>query len=281
MPSRNRNNRQRTPSAYEHELIQKAVNNDGETEISRRRWLWCPYLARRTTDDLLMDCDNCGRTYLRCCQCTHLHGEENVAHHQLVLYVDGACSSNGLQSAIGGIGGGTGEESFSFRLEDGFNGQALTSQRSELLAALYMLCVEAPRFLAEEEEDDHRISDDDDRRPQWIVVADSEYVVKGITEWYPNWKRKGWKTSSGSTPSNLDLFHKLDDILSKHESNGISIGFWHVARQYNTMADRLAKQGKEIDDPSRTLRASEWWFTLGKSGKLARETGSSYNHFEM
>ncbi|MDU0220523.1 RNase H family protein, partial [Escherichia coli] len=28
------------------------------------------------------------------------------------------------------------------------------------------------------------------------LVTDSQYVMKGIQEWLPNWKKRGWKTAS-------------------------------------------------------------------------------------
>jgi ribonuclease HI len=43
---------------------------------------------------------------------------------------------------------------------------------------------------------------------------DSQYVQKGITEWMPGWKRKGWKTAAGTPVKNRDLWETLDRLVS-------------------------------------------------------------------
>lgn len=51
---------------------------------------------------------------------------------------------------------------------------------------------------------------------------------------------------------NLDLFRRLDDAITEQEANGIEIGFWHIPREYNTLADGLAKQAAiygELEGP--------------------------------
>lgn len=41
------------------------------------------------------------------------------------------------------------------------------------------------------------------------VVTDSEYLVKGMTEWLPEWERRGWKTWAGQPVKNKDLWQQL------------------------------------------------------------------------
>lgn len=41
------------------------------------------------------------------------------------------------------------------------------------------------------------------------VYCDSEYVVNGLTQWYPNWKLNGFRSYSGKSIKNLDLWHLL------------------------------------------------------------------------
>jgi ribonuclease HI len=45
-----------------------------------------------------------------------------------------------------------------------------------------------------------------------IVVSDSEYLVKGMTEWLPEWERRGWKTWSGQPVKNQDLWQQLASL---------------------------------------------------------------------
>ena len=39
--------------------------------------------------------------------------------------------------------------------------------------------------------------------------TDSQYVRQGITEWMPNWVRRGWKTAGGDPVKNRDLWERL------------------------------------------------------------------------
>lgn len=46
-------------------------------------------------------------------------------------------------------------------------------------------------------------------------VSDSQYLVKGISEWMPGWKRRGWKRKAGPI-ENLELWKRLDHELQRH-----------------------------------------------------------------
>jgi ribonuclease HI len=48
--------------------------------------------------------------------------------------------------------------------------------------------------------------------PAATIIADSQYVLRGITQWLPGWKRKGWVTSTGQPVVNRDLWEELDAI---------------------------------------------------------------------
>ena len=48
-----------------------------------------------------------------------------------------------------------------------------------------------------------------------IIYTDSQYVIKGITQWIKGWKRKGWQTSQGKAVLNQDLWQKLDQLNSE------------------------------------------------------------------
>lgn len=41
------------------------------------------------------------------------------------------------------------------------------------------------------------------------LYTDSEYVLKGITLWIHNWKKKGWKTAAKKPVENQDLWQEL------------------------------------------------------------------------
>jgi ribonuclease HI len=46
------------------------------------------------------------------------------------------------------------------------------------------------------------------------IVADSQYVLRGITEWVPGWKRKQWVTAAGQPVLNRDLWEELDAVAT-------------------------------------------------------------------
>lgn len=47
-------------------------------------------------------------------------------------------------------------------------------------------------------------------------VSDSQYLVKGMTEWLPTWKRRGWKRKGGAI-QNLTLWKRLDREARLHQ----------------------------------------------------------------
>jgi ribonuclease HI len=51
--------------------------------------------------------------------------------------------------------------------------------------------------------------------PSPTIVTDSQYVLRGITEWIAGWKRKGWVTSTGQPVVNRDLWEELDGLATK------------------------------------------------------------------
>jgi ribonuclease HI len=55
------------------------------------------------------------------------------------------------------------------------------------------------------------------KRPtQATVQTDSQYVIKGITEWLPAWKARGWRTADRKPVKNQDLWEGLDQLAGQH-----------------------------------------------------------------
>ncbi len=46
--------------------------------------------------------------------------------------------------------------------------------------------------------------------------TDSRYVQQGISEWLPNWIRRGWKTAGGAPVKNQDLWERLHAATKRH-----------------------------------------------------------------
>ena len=77
------------------------------------------------------------------------------------------------------------------------------------------------------------------------LYTDSQYVMKGITEWLANWKANGWKTSNKKQPvKNIDLWQQLDELVQRHEIRWIWVK-GHNGHAENERCDALARS--EVD----------------------------------
>jgi ribonuclease HI len=72
------------------------------------------------------------------------------------------------------------------------------------------------------------------------IVTDSQYVVKGMTEWIHGWRRKGWRSASGSPVKNRDLWEELDTRAKRHRVKWEWIR-GHNGHPENERADTLAR----------------------------------------
>lgn len=75
-----------------------------------------------------------------------------------------------------------------------------------------------------------------------LLHTDSRYVMDGINDWLPNWKKRGWKTSAKKPVKNQDLWQALDEAISRHQIE------WNWVRGHtgvagNEAADALANRG--------------------------------------
>ncbi|RYF38864.1 MAG: ribonuclease HI, partial [Comamonadaceae bacterium] len=86
------------------------------------------------------------------------------------------------------------------------------------------------------------------KRPCEVTLyLDSQYVLKGITEWLPGWKAKGWRTAAKQPVKNVELWQRLDALVA---GGGHSID-WRWVRGHNgdpgnERADALANRGVEM-----------------------------------
>lgn len=74
------------------------------------------------------------------------------------------------------------------------------------------------------------------------VTSDSQYVLKGITEWMVNWKKRGWKTAAKKPVKNVDLWQRLDKACESHNIEWAWVK-GHSGHIENEIADELANQG--------------------------------------
>ncbi|MCL4878220.1 MAG: ribonuclease HI [Anaerolineae bacterium] len=83
------------------------------------------------------------------------------------------------------------------------------------------------------------------------LFTDSEYLVKGMTEWLDGWKRKSWRTRRNEEVRNKQLWQQLDRIASKHQVKWNWIK-GHDGHKYNERCDALAR--KQIEKYSSVPR---------------------------
>ncbi|KAJ7364854.1 ribonuclease H-like domain-containing protein [Mycena albidolilacea] len=206
----------------------------------------CPGFEARgedTTTYFYDRCPYCSRFHARCCQSQLPH---RICEEHPIVFVDGSCPGNGGLGARAGIGCAIGDDpkdQLCSPVTDTMDpGAPRTSQRAELLAALqglrFLVCATST---ARYHPDCHAPLKC--QHPmEYIVVADSEYVVKGMTEWVPQWKVRSSRCRQGKAPKNRDLFQRLEAAVSEYERQGLKIQFFHVPREFNFIADGLAKR---------------------------------------
>ncbi len=74
------------------------------------------------------------------------------------------------------------------------------------------------------------------------LTSDSQYVLKGISEWMENWKKRGWKTAAKKPVKNVDLWQRLDKAREDHNVEWVWVK-GHSGHIENEIADELANQG--------------------------------------
>ena len=79
------------------------------------------------------------------------------------------------------------------------------------------------------------------------LYTDSQYLRRGILEWLPQWKARGWRTAAKKPVKNEDLWRELDEAVQRHEID------WHWVKGHagdpgNERADALANRGIEEMD---------------------------------
>ncbi len=70
--------------------------------------------------------------------------------------------------------------------------------------------------------------------------TDSQYVRQGITEWMPNWIRRGWKTAGGDPVKHRDLWERLHAANAKHKVDWRWVK-GHAGDPDNERVDQLAR----------------------------------------
>lgn len=254
-----------------------------------RYYISCPIVEGRLgpDDNLFHNCPDCGRFFTRSCFHDGVHHDEPVVFVDGACLDNGY---PGARGGIGIAFGDQDDQQLSLKVRqcDDPDGPR-TSQRAELLAAYHGLLAlhnaHVEHAIKENIKEINEHASLSAIGQTWIIAMDSEYVVKGIVEWMPKWEvslnqsiipcralassiltsgyrflfcnlikraeqARNWRTTSGNTPTNLDLFLKLMFFVEEcEEAFDIDVKFRWIPRQENQIADSLAKEGADTARP--------------------------------
>lgn len=79
------------------------------------------------------------------------------------------------------------------------------------------------------------------------IYSDSAYCLNAINQgWIYNWEQNEWKTNSGETIKNIELWKELYNQLKLAKKQNATIKFvkvkGHSGNKYNELVDNLAKE---------------------------------------
>ena len=133
----------------------------------------------------------------------------------VVIYTDGACSGNPGPGGWGSVLLYNGH-----RREMSGGDAETTNNRMEMMAVIQAL--------------------ESLKRPCSVMIyTDSVYVMKGITEWIEQWKKRGWKTAAKKPVKNVEFWQRLEQAIHSHEVKWTWVK-GHSGVPENERADELA-----------------------------------------
>ncbi|WP_459168937.1 ribonuclease HI [Natronospora cellulosivora (SeqCode)] len=143
--------------------------------------------------------------------------EDNVLDNKVILYTDGACSGN---PGPGGYAALIIKDNQEYEIS-GYEPMT-TNNRMEMMAVIEGLKeIKAGTEVK--------------------LVSDSNYVLKGLKEWIPSWKKRNWKTASNKNVKNKDLWIELDILTNNYKMEYIKVK-GHSGHEYNDRVDFLARE---------------------------------------
>jgi len=136
---------------------------------------------------------------------------------QVVVYTDGACSGNPGPGGWGAV-----LLYNNHRRELSGSDTETTNNRMEMQAV-----IEALEVL---------------KRPCKVIInTDSVYVMKGMTEWLPQWKKRNWRTAGKKPVKNVEWWQRLEAAMAKHTVEWRWVK-GHSGVPENERADELARE---------------------------------------
>jgi len=101
---------------------------------------------------------------------------------------------------------------------------------------------------------------------QVLIVSDSQYLVKGMREWVPGWRARGWRRKAGPI-ENLELWQELVAASERHRVQWTWVR-GHEGHVKNEFANDIAVRAAQQQISSEGAVASE--FSLWLAGQQTR-----------
>lgn len=77
-----------------------------------------------------------------------------------------------------------------------------------------------------------------------IIFSDSQYVVKGTTEWMFGWKARNWRKADGKPVLNQDIWEEVLAFIGQNLNVRLQWVKGHAGHPENEYADQLAEKGR-------------------------------------
>lgn len=152
------------------------------------------------------------------------------------VWTDGSCIGNGTESAMSGIGVHY-KTDISRDVSTKLPIQRNTNNRAELCAIVWVLCTNPGTTSLN-------------------IHTDSKYSIDCITKYSDNWKRKGWRKSSGDAIEWVEIIQYILLLIKLRDEKGGTTNFIHVRGHsgdvQNNMADTLARSAATSGKVSNT-----------------------------
>lgn len=137
---------------------------------------------------------------------------------KIEIYTDGACRGNPGNGGWGAILVYNGIEK-----EMSGGEEITTNNRMELMAAIFaMEALKEPCKI--------------------VLTSDSKYLTDAINKgWLESWKKSGWRKADKSAVLNVELWQRIDKLLSIHDVEFVWVR-GHDGHPYNERCDALATE---------------------------------------
>lgn len=143
----------------------------------------------------------------------------------LFIYCDGGCRNNQSKNNIGGWGVYL---VYGHHTKEMYGSTKNTSnQKMELLA-----CINGLKSIK-------------NKGLPVVVISDSQYLVKGITEWINGWTRRDWRNAQDEPVGNKELWQELLSLKNTFSNISFRHCKGHGNTQGNMKADSLANRAMD------------------------------------